>query len=325
MNRKSRQLYLYELILLASACIWGSGFIATQVAVDAQYSPAFILLVRYVISTVILRLLFHKRFAALKQQRQGLGSAPVERRAALICGTSFFAGFLLQTYGLQGTTPSMNAFLTATSVIFVPFLIWLFFRKRPYSIVFLASLICFTGIFILSLKGSGRFELQFGLGEILTLLSAISFAIHTVFLGYYASRLDPLRLTYLQILVSAIGSLIYFLLFDRDWSQFLYRPGMWSLAYLTLFTTILAFLLQTLGLSHVPADKGILIICTESLFASAFSLAFGFDSWRWQLIVGGLLIFGSIVLTEVVGQAKAKKALKATPSAAETPVPLEGL
>ncbi len=45
-------------------------------------------------------------------------------------GTALFLGFSLQIIGLQYTTPSKNAFLTATNVVIVPFIAFLICRKK---------------------------------------------------------------------------------------------------------------------------------------------------------------------------------------------------
>ena len=45
-------------------------------------------------------------------------------------GAALFIGFSLQIIGLQYTTPSKNAFLTATNVVIVPFIAFLICRKK---------------------------------------------------------------------------------------------------------------------------------------------------------------------------------------------------
>ncbi len=283
----------HRLGLLLAAVIWGSGFIATQYAVDSDYSPAFILLVRYFAASVILWLIFGKRLRHI---------TPVEWRSGGLAGFAFFMGFLLQTYGLIDTTPSMNAFITATSVMMVPLFVWIFFKEKPLRVVFISCIISFFGVLILSLESFGSFNFSFGKGEILTFASAIAFALHTVFIGYHASRMDPIRLTFIQTVVAAVSSLIYFLIADRDFSQFALKIDLWSIFYLAIFSTLICFLLQTWGLSRVPSSQAVVILSGESLFATIFSVALGFDPFRWQLVFGGGLILGAILLTEIGGR-----------------------
>ena len=45
-------------------------------------------------------------------------------------GLTLFAGFALQIVGLQYTTPSKNAFLTALNVVIVPFIAFVILKRR---------------------------------------------------------------------------------------------------------------------------------------------------------------------------------------------------
>ena len=45
-------------------------------------------------------------------------------------GIALFAGFALQIIGLQYTTPSKNAFLTALNVVIVPFIAFIILKKK---------------------------------------------------------------------------------------------------------------------------------------------------------------------------------------------------
>jgi drug/metabolite transporter (DMT)-like permease len=46
-------------------------------------------------------------------------------------GLLLFCAYTVQTFGLAGTTPGKNAFLTASYCIIVPFLDWFVEKKRP--------------------------------------------------------------------------------------------------------------------------------------------------------------------------------------------------
>ena len=57
---KKRAEVMGSLSLLVVAIIWGSGFIASQMALDAQMSSAFIMFVRFAIAALIVGIVFHK-------------------------------------------------------------------------------------------------------------------------------------------------------------------------------------------------------------------------------------------------------------------------
>lgn len=55
---------LSNISLLLVAIIWGSGFVASQMALDANLSSAFIMFVRFAIATIIIGVVFYKDLKA---------------------------------------------------------------------------------------------------------------------------------------------------------------------------------------------------------------------------------------------------------------------
>ena len=105
-----KYLAIFGLILVT--VIWGGGFVASDMALESM-SPFQIMTIRFFLGMVILGGISLPGMKALKKE---------EIRAGILMGCALFAGFALQIIGLQYTTPSKNAFLTATNVVMVPFL-----------------------------------------------------------------------------------------------------------------------------------------------------------------------------------------------------------
>lgn len=279
----------YNLMLLLVAIIWGTGFIATQIAIDYEFSSSFIMLVRFSLAAIIFGVVFRKDVAGIKKQ-DWLGG--------LSCGTLLFGGFILQTVGLQSSSPSTNAFLTATNIVLVPFLSWFLFRDRPPIKAFIGALLCFAGVWVLSYE-PGAGGASFGKGEVFTLLGAICFAGHTTSLGYFARKAETRCLNFMQLLVAAVLSLALFLIADRDIGQFIPTRGHFAVLYLAVFSTCIAYFIQTTAQKHVEPSKVAVIISTESLFASLLSVVLGFELMRATLVIGGILILASVLVVEL--------------------------
>ncbi|MFR4219638.1 MAG: DMT family transporter, partial [[Clostridium] innocuum] len=94
----------------------------------------------------------------------------------IVTGIFLFLAFAFQTFGLKYSTPSKNAFLTATNVVFVPYLLWLLWHRRPSRKELIASLLCIVGIALLTLK---KDALMLGFGDMLSLVCALFF-VHTL-------------------------------------------------------------------------------------------------------------------------------------------------
>lgn len=99
-------------VLFLTAAIWGTGFIATKMAVDVGYSSSFMMLTRFLISALVLIPFLRKEFRELNKTNWGGG---------FLVGLVLFLGYAFQTEGIRSCTPSMNALLTATSILFLPF------------------------------------------------------------------------------------------------------------------------------------------------------------------------------------------------------------
>lgn len=284
-EQKSR---LHSGLLLVAAMFWGGSFIMNQITLDAGLRPTFVLMVRFALAAAILGIVFRRDVASLGRK---------DLAGGLLSGILFCAGFILQMNGLAHTTPSSNAFLTATNIVLVPFFSWIVFRKRPKVTAFAGALLCFLGVCLLSWQPGGAAP-SFGMGEALTLLCAVCFASHIVCLGYFAPRINTRGLNFMQILTAAVLTALFYFIADRDHSQFVPNRGHLAILYLVIFSTCIACFIQAAAQKHVSAPQASVIIATESLFAAVFSVAAGFERLRASLIAGGLLILVSVCIVE---------------------------
>ncbi len=98
---------------------------------------------RFTLATVVFGIAFRKDLKSILRK---------ENIAGLIVGLFLFLSFTFQTYALEHTSPSNNAFITATNVVFVPFLSWIVFSVKPKWNAFLAAIICLAGVTILTVN-----------------------------------------------------------------------------------------------------------------------------------------------------------------------------
>ncbi len=258
-------------------------------AIDNNYSSSFIMAYRFIVSAIIFTFIFLKDLKSIFNKKNFGGA---------VVGVLLFLSFTFQTYGLVYTSPSNNAFLTATNVVFVPFLSWIIFSIKPKINAFVATFICLLGVSILSIDFSKGFT-SFGIGEILTLASAICFALHTVSIGYYSKKIETKAIIYLQIFVAAILSLILFVVTKGDFKEFTPSVTQLPVLYLAVFSTTICYFLQTSAQKYVAPTKTSIIIATESLFATTLSVVLGFEMMKINMLFGGCLIIASIILAEI--------------------------
>ena len=183
------------ILLLIAALIWGSSFIVMKSAVDFL-TPAVLLFFRFSLAAILLSLIFIKKIRTLNFQ---------QIKGGLLTGCCLFAAYYVQTWGLNYTTPGKNAFLTAVYCAIVPFLVWLFYHKRPDIYNFIAAFICVLGIGCVSLDE----HLTMNIGDFLTLCGGFLYACHILLIKKFSKGIDGGAFTSLQFMGGAMVSFVF--------------------------------------------------------------------------------------------------------------------
>ncbi len=277
------QKILSKVALFAAALIWGSSFIMVKDTVN-ELPPNLLLAVRFTIGCLILALVFIKKLKQINLEYLWKGG---------IIGLMLFLAYSLQTIGMTDTTPGKNAFLTAIYCVLVPFLFWFFTRKRPDIYNFGAAFLCIIGIGLVSLTQA----FTIGFGDTFTLLGGVFFALHLVAVSIFGSDKDPVIITILQFFYAAIFSWITTLCFETM-PAYVSTESVWSIAYLSVFCTAGALLLQNIGQKHTSASASAIILSLESVFGVLFSVFLGYEDLTFKLVCGFSLIFVAVIVSE---------------------------
>lgn len=263
--------------------IWGSAFVVVKDA-TAEMPPSYIIVIRFGIAAVCLCLIFRKRLSRIGR---------TELTGGLVIGVFNVLGFELQTYGLKGTTAGNSAFLTAIYCVVVPFLDWAVKKKKPGASNFVSAFLCIAGVGLLSL-GSGFTMKQ---GDVLSLLCGLSFAVQIVAIDIFAGKSDPILLTVTQSVATALLALPAALCFET-FPASVGTGTVLSLLYIALFSTMLAFLLQTVCQRYVAPAQASLIMSLESVFGALCGILFLHEAMTVRMFFGCVLIFAAIFLSE---------------------------
>lgn len=278
-----KQSLLADISLLIVAIIWGSGFVATKNALES-ISPLFINTLRFSISTLLVGIIFFKKI-------KGIDISHL--KAGFIIGFFLFLGFSTQTIGLIYTTASKQAFLTGTNVVMVPFLYYFISKEKPNSYNIIATFLCLIGISLLTLDES----IYMNRGDLLTLACAVFFACHIVSTGYFAKKYDPIILTFAQLFVTSVLSFLSMITFEGIPISF-HKEGVFPVLYLGIFSTFIAFLIQTVAQKHTSPSHTAIILCLESVFGTILSCILLDDKFTYKIFIGCTLIFLAIITAE---------------------------
>lgn len=275
--------YIGEIGLIMTAIIWGSGFVASAVSLE-YYSPYQILAGRFLIGALLLILIFHSSLRKLNRTILCKGA---------ILGIFLYTAFALQTVGLQFTTPSKNAFLTAVNVVIVPFIGLLLYKRKINIYELVGAILAVVGVAALSLQ----WATDINVGDLLTLGCAFGFAFHIFYTAKFVETEDAVLLTITQMATAGVIAVTVVLLrgevlFSTE------TEGIFNLLYLAVFSTTIAYLLQTIGQKFVSETKAAIILSTEALWGMAFSIVLLHEAMTLKMVIGALLIMTSILISE---------------------------
>lgn len=279
---------LSKVLLILVAMIWGSGFPATKIILDTGIQPYEFLAIRFFITAVVMFLIMRVKKVQIEKEAIKLG---------LVAGIVLFLAFAFQTVGLVYTTASKNAFITGANVIFVPYIAWIFTKEKPKFIYVISSLICFLGLGILSFERD--FRINFG--DFLTFISAICFALQIVVIGSRIKNRNPFIVNGFQMFSAGIVAILMNILFEGGsiLSRSYDLKQVLALGYIIAFNTFICYLIQTYAQREINPSQVSLILTTEIIFGALFSILVLGDKMTLQVIIGGILIFGSVLLTEI--------------------------
>ncbi|MBQ7718694.1 MAG: DMT family transporter [Clostridia bacterium] len=272
-----------KIMLFSATVIWGFSFVVMKDSVSV-IPPNYLLAGRFLLAFALLSVVFANRLKNIDRSYLVGGG---------IVGAALFASYCAQTFGLTGTTPGKNAFLTATYVVMVPFLVWAVKRKRPDMYSFAAAFICIVGIGFVALHGN--FTMSYG--DALTLLCGFLFAVHLMCISRFGEDKDPILLSIIQFGTAGILAFITALIFEKPPHE-LSTGSISSIIFLAVFPTALGLTFQIVGQKYTEPMSASLILSLEAVFGIVFSLAVGMDTMNAKLGIGFALIFAALIISE---------------------------
>lgn len=283
--------------LLLCASIWGFAFVVVKDSLD-YIGSTYMVAIRFSIAAIGIGILFFKRLKKLDKKHWIMGA---------VTGFFLFFAYEVQTIGCFYTTAGKNAFLTTIYVILIPLISWPLYKKRPGWYIWIAAILSTTGIGLLALGNSDLNGIN--KGDVLTLVCGLFYALHILWTEKCnKDGCDTMLITFLQFLFAAIFGWITAPFIDGEFPIQAMHSGkvIISMLYLGLFSSMLCFTLQNVGLKYVQSSLASLFLSFESVFGVLFSSLFLHEQLTLRMGIGCTLIFLAIVLAETKFQFKKK-------------------
>ncbi|MCM1289343.1 MAG: DMT family transporter [Corallococcus sp.] len=306
-NSEKRQHNIALVMLCVTAAVWGAGFVFGNSLLDNGFKPIPLSLnaIRFLFGAIVLIAIFARKIKLTKQLLL----------YGTIGGAMLAIAFSLQLVGLKYTTPAACGFFTAAYGIFVPFMAWLVYKKRPSWLMFLGVGVALCGLVILNVNSMGLMQSKdVLLGNMLTLLGSMFFAMQIVFADYclHKKKIDSTGLTVVQVAACAIFMTLAALFeignyrnVNMNWNE-----CWWRLCIVAIMGTAFAYFAQTFAQTRLSPTETSIILACECPVGAVISVALGEDALSWQICVGGILVIASVILIEVLPNVLERKKSK---------------
>ncbi|MCL2550311.1 MAG: DMT family transporter [Methanimicrococcus sp.] len=274
-----------NLLLLSVVFFWGLSYLFTKQGL-MTLSPFTFLALRFGLGFSVAALLFVKRLTKINKQTIYGG---------VILGFFLFLTLTGVYFGLQYTTISNAGFLGSLTVIFVPILFSVIYRKLPEKKIILGSITATIGIILLISKSTAGA----GIGDIMCIMAAVAYAGHILIAKRLTDikEIDALNLGIVQIGFTCLYSVICAFLFETP-----YLPETaeaWrAVVFVGIFCSAFGFIGQIVAQKYTsPVHVG-LIFSLEPVFASVFAYLFAAEQLLPIQVVGAVIVFLSVLFVE---------------------------
>lgn len=295
-----------DLLLLLTAFIWGSAFVAQKVGADIGTFTfngvrTFVGGLSLIPVIIILNSMSKKKNS---EKVIDAGEKNDDRKTLIIggvcCGVALFVASTLQQYGVFFTTAGKSGFITSLYCIIVP-IISIVIGKKVRKIIWLCAIVGIIGLYLLTMKPGEGFHIQ--KGDFFVLLCAFGFAIHIMVIDYFSPKTDGVKLSCIQFLVSGGIGIICMFIFENPTLVSILASWV-PIVYAGVFSCGIAYTLQIVAQADADPSEASLILCLESVFSVITGAILLSESMSIRGYIGCILIFGAVVISQLPSKEK---------------------
>lgn len=287
MNKK----ILGNVLLLITAIIWGSAFVAQITGMDVL-GPFTFSATRSLIATIFLGFLV----MFLKDEMNTKTSDLI--KGGLACGVFIFIASSLQQFGLLFTTAGKASFITTLYILIVPILALLIMKNKISLATWIAIILGAIGLYLLAIPSGASFSIN--KGDFVVFIGAFFWAAHILVIDYFTKKVNPVKLSFMQFAVMTVLSAIVAMLFERETATISNIMLSWkSIAYAGFFSSGIAYTLQMVGQKYTNPVLASLILSLESVFGALSGYLFLNEILSTKEFLGCVIVFVAIIIAQV--------------------------
>lgn len=283
MERNRKVEVVASIILAVVALVWGTTYAVIKDTLSVV-QPFSLMMFRFGFSALILSLMYLKKFKTIKS---------VDLKRGVIIGIFMFLAFYFLIVSIRFTTASKFSFIVGAYVLIVPFLSWVINKTKLDRYAIVGAILATIGLAFLTMERGAVFNLW----DFVAGCCSFFFAAHMIAIEKYSGDSDPILLTIIQFITTAV--LFIILTGIKEGYDFMVLPEIkWTLGYLVIISTIIPFAIQNIVQRYISSTSTALILTLQSAFGSIFAVYYLDERMTKQMIIGCLLIFIAIVFQE---------------------------
>ena len=294
----------YSLLLVLTAFIWGSGFVA-QIEGNA-FGPFAFSCIRCFIAAGFLALIFKLFDAFGKSPRRPRNREETKLlwKAGIFCGIALCTAMNLQQLGMYlGTSAGKSGFLTSCYIVLVP-VVSLFLGKRISTKTWICVAITTIGLYLLCIKNDFSLEIS----DAVSLLCALAFSFHILVIDKFVNYVDPIRVSSIQFLTIGILTAPLMIAFDLKFPEmdfstivaaFANPRAVMGLLFAALCSSGIAYTLQIVAQDKVRPTIASLTMSLEAVFAVFAGWAILGEQLSVREICGCAIMMTAIVIAQI--------------------------
>lgn len=273
-----------DLALIMVVMFWGTSNLLTKVGLG-DLSEFNLIALRFVIAFALTSVIFRKRLAAVDFK--------TVKRAAVL-SVILFCVFIFATFGVRHTTVSNAGFLTCLSGIIVPMINFAVFKIKQEKMTVISIVMALAGVWLL-IAGT---SLTFNLGDILCILCSVAFAVHILVTERLTRDVDSVALGVIQLGFVGVYAVVFSFMLETP--TFPVSLSNWMVVLgLSVFSTAIAFVTQTVAQKYTTATHTGLIFTFEPLFSVLIAYIFLGEILSLRGYAGAALMLASLMLIEL--------------------------
>ena len=253
---------------LITVTAWGVSFVSTKVLLENGLGPAEIYIYRFILAYILILIACHNRLWANSFRDELLFMT------CGLCAGSIY--FISENMALEYTYVTNVSLLVTTSPLITTMLMWMLYKNEKLGKgTIIGSLIAFTGVACVIFNSSSNVEIK-PLGDILSLLAALSWSIYSLVLKKLNALYSVMfisRKTFFYGVLTALP----FMFFQPEICSptVLLKTEVWAnLLFLGAFASMIAYILWAQSVKHLGAIKASNYMYISPIITLVASVAF---------------------------------------------------